>query len=54
MLHDLINPIREKREYLAKDTKQIMDILKQGTEKARTYARETMAEVKRAMKIEYF
>lgn len=54
ILQDLISPIREKREYLAKDPKQIMDILKKGTEKARQHARETLAEVKRAMKIDYF
>ena len=54
ILQDLINPIREQREYLAKDPKQIMDILEKGTARAREYARETLAEAKRAMKIEYF
>lgn len=54
ILQDLINPIREQREYLAKDPKQIMDILEKGTARAREYAKETLAEAKRAMKIEYF
>ena len=54
LLQDVIGPIREKREYLAKDPKQVMDILKAGTEKARETARETMREVRQAMKIDYF
>ncbi len=54
LLQDLINPIRERREYLAKNPKEIMDILEKGTQKAREYAKQTLAEAKRAMKIEYF
>ncbi len=54
ILQEIITPIREKREFLAQDPKQIMDILKAGTEKARETARETLREVKQAMKIDYF
>jgi tryptophanyl-tRNA synthetase len=54
ILQELIAPIRERREHLAKDPKMVMDILKAGTEKARETARETMREVRRAMKIDYF
>jgi tryptophanyl-tRNA synthetase len=54
ILQEVITPIREKREFLAQDPKQVMDILKAGTEKAREAARETLREVKQAMKIDYF
>ena len=54
VLQDLIAPIREQREYLAQDPKKIMDILEQGTLDARRVASETLAEVKKAMKIDYF
>lgn len=53
-LNDFLKPIREKRkEFEGKD--EILDrILKEGTEKARMVAKETMRKVKRAMKIDYF
>ncbi len=54
ILQELITPIREKREELAKNPEQIMAILKEGTEKARETARKTLLEVKEAMKINYF
>jgi tryptophanyl-tRNA synthetase len=54
VLNDVLGPIREKREALARDPKRIMEILKAGTEKARAEAQKTMSEVKRALKIDYF
>jgi len=54
ILEELIAPIREKREYLAKDPAHIMSILEGGTKRARQIAKETMQEVKQAMKIDYF
>jgi len=54
VLDNLISPIREKREYLAKDPKAIMQILEEGTKKVRIIAQETLKEVRRAMKIDYF
>ncbi len=54
VLESVISPIRERREYLAKDPKAVMKILEDGTEKARKVAQETLKEVKRAMQIEYF
>ncbi len=54
VLKELIGPIRERRENLAKDPKMVMDILKAGTEAARKTAMETMREVREAMKINYF
>ena len=54
ILNELLAPIREKREYLAKDPKAIMEILEEGTKKVRKIAKETLKEVRQAMKINYF
>ncbi len=54
VLEEVIAPIRERREMLAADPKKIMDLLKNGTEKAQAEAKKTLAEVKQAMKINYF
>lgn len=54
VLNDFLSPIRERREYLAKDPKAIMEILEEGTKKARKLAQKTLAEVRAAMKIDYF
>jgi len=54
ILENIINPIRTKREELSKDKDSIMKILEEGTKNARIVARETMAEVKKVMKINYF
>jgi len=54
VLENLIGPIRNKREELAKNPEQILQILKEGTLEARIIAKETMAEVKKVMKINYF
>lgn len=53
-LNDFLKPIREKRkEFEGKD--EVLDkILKEGTEKAREVANETMKKVRKAMKIDYF
>lgn len=54
VLKELIQPIREERERLAQDPKMIMTILEEGTEKARKVAKQTIQEVREAMKINYF
>lgn len=54
VLEDIIAPIREKREQLSRDPKLVMTILEEGTRKARETAKETLEEVKRAVKIHYF
>jgi tryptophanyl-tRNA synthetase len=54
ILEGIIAPIREKREYLARDPKAIMDIVHEGTKRAQKKGEETMTEVKRVMKINYF
>ena len=54
ILENLISPIRAKREELAKNPDEVIKILEEGTNKARIVAKETMAEVRKAMKINYF
>lgn len=46
ILKDLISPIRERREELAKYPDYIMDVLRDGTEKCRIITQNTLDEVK--------
>ncbi|NUF34997.1 tryptophan--tRNA ligase, partial [Acinetobacter oleivorans] len=46
VLKELISPIRERREELAKDPDYIMDVLRQGTDKCRLITQQTLDEVK--------
>lgn len=54
ILTALISPIRKRREYLAKHPDDVLDILRRGTDVARTVAGKTVADVRRAMRINYF
>ena len=49
-----LEPIRERRAQWEKDIPTVFDILKEGSEKAEKVAAETLAEVRRSMKINYF
>ena len=49
-----LEPIREKRKYYEEHPEIVDEILKNGTEKARKTAKETMKKVKKAMKLDYF
>lgn len=51
---DYLAPIREKRKYYEERPELVDKILKEGTEKARKVAKETMRDVKKAMKLDYF
>ena len=51
---EFLRPMREKREYLEKHPEIIDEVLREGTEKARKEAKETMKVVKKAMKLDYF
>ncbi len=53
ILQEFLRPIRERRMHFASDPAQVMKIVKQGTEKARNTAAQTMAKVRQAMKINY-
>lgn len=54
VLNEILTPIRERREELAKDPKHVMDILEAGTKRARKEAQKTLMEVREHMKIDYF
>lgn len=53
-LQELIKPIRERRLALAEDRGYVLQMLKEGTEKAREVAAKTTAEVKAALGLAYF
>ena len=54
ILQDELRPIRERREKYSQDMDYVYDVLKKGSEEARKVVAETLREVKRAMKIDYF
>ena len=54
ILQDTLEPFRQRRAEFESDIPAVYDILKQGCEKAREAAVETMDEVRRAMKLNYF
>lgn len=54
ILQDTLEPIRQRRAEFERDIPAVYDILKQGCEKAREAAVETMDEVRRSMKLNYF
>jgi tryptophanyl-tRNA synthetase len=54
VLEELIEPIRTRRQALAKHPDMVFEMLKEGTEKTRVVAEETMQKVRKAIKINYF
>jgi tryptophanyl-tRNA synthetase len=54
ILQDLLAPIRERREEYAKDRGQVLQMLKEGTQKAREIAAKTTDEVKAAIGLKHF
>lgn len=54
VLRELLDPIRERRESLAKNPEYLEEILQKGIAKAREHAAVTMKEVREVMKIDYF
>lgn len=51
---EYLRPIREKRRYYEENPEIVSKVLKDGVEKARLKAKNTMIKVKKAMKIDYF
>lgn len=49
-----LKPIRERRRYYEERPELVKEILRQGTEKARTITKETLKNIKASMKIDYF
>lgn len=54
VLEDELAPIRERRAKWEQDIPGVYDVLRKGTEAARKKGQKTMAEIKAAMKINYF
>ena len=54
ILEELLTPIRERRKEWEKDIPGVFEILKKGSEAARAVAADTLADVRRAMRINYF
>lgn len=54
ILQETLEPIRQRRAEYEKDIPGVYEILRKGTEQARETAAATMAEVRRAMHIDYF
>ena len=54
ILNSRLEPIRQRRAEWEKDIPAVYEILRRGTEDARNVAAQTLDEVRRAMKINYF
>ena len=54
ILNEMLDPIRERRHYYEARIGEVYEILREGSEKARAAAAETLEEVRTAMKINYF
>jgi hypothetical protein len=54
VIQETLEPIRLRRENLAKDIPFVWDILYEGSREAKQAAASTLADVKKAMRIDYF
>lgn len=54
VLENFLGPIRRKRDEYSKDPAHVMDILREGTERGRAVASQTLALVRKAMRLDYF
>lgn len=54
ILQEELEPIRQRRAEFKKDIPAVYEMLRKGCEEARAVAAETLSEVRRAMKINYF
>lgn len=54
VINRMLDPIRARRHEYEQDIPEIFNILKKGSESARETAAQTMAEVRKAMQIDYF
>ncbi|MCR5571985.1 MAG: tryptophan--tRNA ligase [Bacteroidales bacterium] len=54
VLNDVLEPMRVRRKALEQDLPYVYEVLRKGSEVARAAAAETLAAVKRSMKINYF
>ena len=54
ILNEFLEPMRQRRHEFEQDIPEIYNILRKGTERARETAAQTMDEVRKAMRINYF
>ncbi|MBP5690031.1 MAG: tryptophan--tRNA ligase [Bacteroidales bacterium] len=54
VLNDTLEPIRKRRKELEQNIPYVYEVLRKGSEVARAAAAETLADVKRSMRINYF
>ena len=54
ILQETLEPIRQRRKEFEKDIPAVYEVLRRGTEEARSVAAQTLAEVRKAMRINYF
>ncbi|MDD5782432.1 MAG: tryptophan--tRNA ligase [Muribaculaceae bacterium] len=54
IINNMLEPMRQRRKEFEQDIPEIYNILKKGTDKARETAAQTMDEVRKAMRIDYF
>ena len=54
ILNEFLTPIRTRRLEYQKDMDNVMEILKKGTEEARSVAKENLIKFKKALRIDYF
>ena len=54
VLNDRLEPIRQRRKEYEQNIPAVYEILKRGTEEARRVGAQTLAEVRHAMRIDYF
>ena len=54
IMEDFLQPMRERRKHYEQNIPQVYEILRKGSETARAEAAKTLADVRKAMKIDYF
>lgn len=54
ILDQILQPVRERRKIYEQDIPAVYEILRKGSEEARNAAAATLADVRKAMKIDYF
>ena len=54
IMEEFLQPMRERRAAYEQNIPQVYEILRKGSEEARRTAAQTLAEVRKAMKIDYF
>ena len=54
IMEEFLQPMRERRKQYEQDIPQVYEILRKGSEAARAEAARTLADVRKAMKIDYF